>query len=161
MTTPRTRAIVSCAASCAAGLALTLALGACARGPSRPVLDGPASLEGPPLTIRFDNGAREHVHVYLIDRQRQWLLGRVEPGARATLPVPVTWRTGNPGFMQLAVVTGGRLTLQAAQDARATLTIAQPVSQILSQRWMFAQGQLTSLPVPVPVPATAAEEGPW
>jgi hypothetical protein len=143
MTTPRTRAIVSLAAM----MAVTLALGACVRGPSRPALDGPASMDGRSLTIRFDNDAREHVHVYLIGTQRQWLLGRVEAGARATLRLPEAALAGSPGFVQLAVLTGERMTLQAARHARATFTIAQPASAILSQQWMFAQGQLTSLPL--------------
>ena len=39
---------------------------------------------GSPGQIRFDNDAREHVHVYLIGEKREWLLGRVEPGAMAT-----------------------------------------------------------------------------
>ena len=144
MTTPHTRALVSLAAR----MAVTLALGACVPGPSRPALDGPASMGGRPLTIRFDNHAHEHVHVYLVDgRQRQWLLGRVEPWARATLRIPAAALAGSPGFMQLAVLTGERLTLQAARDPRARFTAAQPPSAILSQRWMFAQGQLTPLPL--------------
>jgi hypothetical protein len=97
------------------------------------------------LAIRFDNNAGEHVHVYLIGEQREWLLGRVEPGARATLQIPEASLAGSPGFVQLAVLTGKRVTLQAARDARATFTVAQPASAILSQRWTFAQGQLTSL----------------
>ena len=47
--------------------------------------------------------------------------------------------------MRLAVLTGDRVTFQAARDPRATLTIAQPASAILSQRWKFSQGELTSL----------------
>ena len=74
MTTPRSRALVSRA--CRMTL-VTLALGGCA--PSRPVLAGPAPTEDHRLAIRFDNGAREHVHVYLVDERREWLLGRVEP----------------------------------------------------------------------------------
>ncbi|MDQ3997096.1 MAG: hypothetical protein M3303_08755, partial [Gemmatimonadota bacterium] len=53
----------------------------------------------------------------------------------------------NPGLVRLAVIMGGRLTLQAARDPRAQLTIAQPASAILSQQWRFAQGQLTPLPL--------------
>jgi hypothetical protein len=143
MTTRLTRAIVSLAAT----MAVTLALGACVRGPSRPASDGPAPMDGHPLTIRFDNYGREHVHVYLVGTQRQWLLGRVEPGARATLRIPEAALAGSQGFVQLAVLTGERLTLQAARDPRATFTVAQPASAILSQQWMFAQGQLTSLPL--------------
>jgi hypothetical protein len=37
------------------------------------------------------------------------------------------------------------VTLQAARHPRAKLTIAQPAAAILSQRWKFAQGELTSL----------------
>jgi hypothetical protein len=143
MTTLRTRAFVSLAAT----TAVTLALGACAPGPSRPALDGPAPMDGRPIAIRFDNDAREHVHVYLVGGQRQWLLGRVEPGARATLRIPEAALAGSLGSVQLAVLTGERLTLQAARDPRATFTVAQPASAILSQQWMFAQGQLTSLPL--------------
>jgi hypothetical protein len=142
MTTPRTRAIVSLAAM----MAVTLALGACVRGPSRPALDGPASMDGRPIAIWFDNGASAHVHVYLVGTQRQWLLGRVEPGARAMLRIPEASLAGSQGFVQLAVLTGERLTLQAARHPRATFTVAQPASAILSRQWMFSQGQLTSLP---------------
>jgi hypothetical protein len=141
MTTPRTRALVSLAAT----MTITLALGACVRAPSRMALDGPAPMEGRSLAIRFDNDTREHVHVYLIGRQREWLLGRVEPGAIAMLRIPEASLAGDSGFVQLAVLTGERVTLQAARDTRATFTIAQPVSAILSQRWRFAQGQLTPL----------------
>jgi hypothetical protein len=144
MTTPDTRAIVSLAAT----MALTLALGACVSGPSRPVLDGPVTLRGRPLSIQFDNDARQHVHVYLVDgRQRQWLLGRIEPWSRATLSVPRAAVVGSMGFVQLAVLTGERVTLEVARDRRAAFTLAQPASAILSQRWMFTKGELMSLPV--------------
>src|SRR5687768_8107496 len=115
MTTPHTRTIVSLAGT----MAVTLALGACVPGPSRPPLDGPATLRGGPLTIRFDNDAREYAHVYLVDgRQHQWLLGRVEPWSRATLRIPAAALAGSPGFVRLAVITGERMTVQAARDRR-------------------------------------------
>ena len=141
MTTPRARATVSLAVM----MAVTLALGACIRGPSRGTFDAPAAEY--PLAIRFDNDAREHVHVYLIAEQRQWLLGRVEPGARAMLLIPEASLVGSRGLVQLAVLTGERVTLQAAHDSRATFTIAQSASEIMSQRWRFTQGQLTSLAI--------------
>ena len=145
MTTPRIRSLVSLAAA----LTLTLALGGCASAPSRLGRDGPAPTDGLPLAFRFDNGAREYVHVYLVGEQREWLLGRVEPGARATLRIPDAALAGNPGFMRLAVLTGQRLTLRAAGDARAAITIAQPAAAIVSQGWTFsqtlAQGQLGTL----------------
>ena len=142
MTTPRSRALVSLAFRMTL---VTLALGGCA--PSRPVLAGPAPTEDHRLAIRFDNGAREHVHVYLVDERREWLLGRVEPGAVATLRIPEASIAGSVGFMRLAVITGERLTLKAALDPRATFTIAQPAAAILSEHWTFSQGQLTPLQV--------------
>jgi hypothetical protein len=141
MTTPRSCAIVSRIAA----LSLTLALGACGGRQSRPTSEGLYPVTFLPLAIRFDNEAREHAHVYLVSEQRQWLLGRVEAGARAILRIPDASLSANPRFMQLAVITGNGVTLQAARDPRAALTVAQPVSSILSQRWSFAQGQLTSL----------------
>jgi hypothetical protein len=143
MTTPRTHAFVSLAAA----MAVSLALGACVPGPSVPAFDRPATIGGP-LTIRFDNDASEYAHVYLVDgRQHQWRLGRVEPWSRATLRIPAAALAGSAGFMRLAVITGERMTPQAARSPRATFTVAQPASAILSQRYMFAQGQLTSLPL--------------
>lgn len=143
MTTPRTRPIVSLAA----GLSLALALGACVRGQAGPALDGPTSMQEPALTIRFDNDAREHVHVYLIGDKREWLLGRVEAGTRRTLKIPAASRASGEGFVQLAVIAGERPTLQAARNSRAMLALAQPASEIVAQRWMLTQGQLTSLPL--------------
>lgn len=141
MTTPRTRALVSLAAT----ITVTLAFGACVRAPSRAALDGPPRVESRPLTIRFDNSAREHVHVYLIGDERQWLLGRVEPGAIATLRIPEASFAGSSQSMRLAVLTGESPTLQASRNPRATFTIVQPTSAILSQRWRFVEGQLTSV----------------
>jgi hypothetical protein len=97
-----------------------------------------------PLTIRFDNGDADYVHVYLIADRQQWLLGRVEAGSVATLRIPEEWARQSPQFVQLAVTTGGRLTLQAARDPRATLTAAQPTPEVLAQRWTFTQGHLVS-----------------
>jgi hypothetical protein len=133
-------------------MTVTLTLGACLPGQSRPAWDAPASADGMdahPLAVRFDNDAREHVHVYLVGvgGQRQWLLGRVEPGARATLRIPEAALAERQGFVQLAVLTGERMTPQVARNPRAMLTVAQPASAILSQRWTFAQGQLTPLPL--------------
>jgi len=140
MTTPCRRAFVSIAAT----MIVTLALGACVRAPSRPVLDGPMSTDTRPPAIRFDNLARESVHVYLIGEKREWLLGRVEPGAIAILRVPDGALAEGSTIVRLAVLVGELATLEAARHARA-LTVAQPASAILSQRWRFSQGELISL----------------
>ncbi len=125
-------------------MTMTLALGACVSAPSRPVLDGPISTETRPLTIRFDNLARERVDVYLIGAKREWLLGRIAPGAIETLRLP-DGALAEESMIRLAVLTGERLTFAAARNPRAVLTIAQPASAILSQQWTFSQGYLTSL----------------
>jgi hypothetical protein len=136
MTTSRTRALVSLAT-----MIVTVALGACA-GVAR--LDGDAPTEARPLAIGFENDGRDQVHVYLVGERREWLLGRVEPGSRATLRIPGAALAEPPGFVRLAAISGGRATLRAARDPRAQLTVPQPTSHILSQQWWFAQGQLTS-----------------
>jgi len=134
MTTPYRSAFVSAAATM-----IALALGACVRQlPPRPEDDRA-------LTFRFDNDGRQHAHVYLISAERQWLLGRVEPGAIATLRIPVDAIEASAAFVRLAVLTGERVTLEASRHPRATLTIAQPVTAVLAQRWRFSEGSLTSL----------------
>jgi len=153
MTTPHNRAVVSLAVTATAfrmtAITMTaLMLGACARTPSRPAVEPPAPVEGVewfPLSIRFDNDAREYVHVYLIGDGRQWMLGRVEPGAIATLKIPDAAFGGKLRFVQLAVIQGGSLTPDAAHDRRAELTILQPATSILSQKWRFTQGEIRSL----------------
>ena len=140
MTTLRMRALVSL------GVTLSISLAACAGGPARAALDGSASSEAAaPRAIRFDNQGREHVHVYLVGEKREWLLGRVEPGATAVLRIPEEALGETDELVQLAVLAGGQMTLDAARDARTRLSISQPVSRIASQRWRLVQGQLTPL----------------
>lgn len=141
MTTSCRRAFVSIAAT----MTITLVLGACASAPSRPVPDGLISTDTRPVTIRFDNLARDRVDVYLIGATREWLLGRVEPGAMATLRIPEQALVEGSMFVRLAVLAGQPLTFDAARHPRARLTVAQPASTILSQQWRFSQGELTSL----------------
>ena len=139
MPTLRRRALVSLLGT----MTISLTLAACSQPASaRP---GPSPMDDGARAIRFDNDAREHVHVYLIGEKRQWLLGRVEPGAIATLRLPRESLAGQSTFVRLAVIAGEGVTLYAARNTRAALTLAQPASAILSQRWMFAQGRLTSL----------------
>ena len=135
MPTLRRRALVS--------LAATLALGACFQAASTG--GRPPSPDDGRLALRFDNGGREYVHVYLIGEKREWLLGRVEPGAVATLRIPEESLVENAKFVRLAVIAGERVTHEAARNPRATFTLAQPASAILSQQWLFSQGGLTSL----------------
>jgi len=142
MTTPRTRALVSLGAM----LTITTTLTACAPTPARLANDAVVPAESSaPLSIRFDNGERERVQVYLVGERREWLLGRVEPGAVAVLKVPDAWRESTSGVVQLAVVRGERSTLQVSRDSRAMLSVAQPMSVLTTQRWRVAQGQLSQL----------------
>jgi hypothetical protein len=143
MTTPRTAAHVSLAAA-------LLALGACARRPALPAPVGgaTAALAARAFAVPFDNGGREHVHVYLIGERREWLLGRVEPGARAMLRIPEASFVAGQGFVRLAVLAGRPMTAAAAREPRATFTVRQPAGALLSQGWTFAQGQLTALQRP-------------
>jgi hypothetical protein len=124
---------------------ITLALGACVRAPSRSVPDPTTSSYAGLLSIRFENTARERVDVYLIGAKREWVLGRVEPGAIASLRIPDEAFAKGSMYVRLAVIPDEPLTFEAARNPRARLTIAQPASAILSQRWSFSQGQLTSI----------------
>jgi hypothetical protein len=128
MTTPRIRSLVSLAAA----LTITLALGGCASAPVGTQLDQPTPTDASPLVVRFDNEARDYVRVYLVGVQREWLLGRVEPGGRAKLRIPDAALAENAGSMYLAALVGDRTTLQAAGDARAV---------------MLATGELTPRPL--------------
>jgi len=138
MTTLCRSAFVSIAAT------MTITLGACASATSR-VADRPISTETRLLSIRFDNPSRETVDVYLIGTTREWRLGRVAPGAIARFRLPDEAFAKGSMMVRLAVLAGERMTFAAARDPRAILTIAQPASKILSQRWTFSQGNLTSV----------------
>jgi hypothetical protein len=144
MTTTRSRRLVSIAAA----LTLTLAVGACAGNPSQRALNDPAPVAGNPLAIRFDNEARQYVHVYLVGQEREWLLGRVEPGAHAMLRIPEAALTDDTWSMRLAVLAGERVTMRVATQSRASVSISQPTSQLVAQRWTFTQpmanGQTTA-----------------
>jgi hypothetical protein len=121
-------------------LSAMLAVGACARGPS-PVVDGsaPTQQEGP--VIGFENAAQTYVDVYLVGEKRQLWLGRVPSGARRTLRIPNDGREIMSGFVRLAVLEGTKLSIQAARDPHAALTVAQPAPTLLGQQWTFSQQQ--------------------
>ena len=114
---------------------LALAASGCAGSQARSATYGVSPAESQPLTIRFDNQARDHVHVYLIGQRREWLLGRVEPGGVATLRLPEDVFDSDPGFVQLGVLAGGNVTQRAARDPRVQLTISQDPSSLLTRRW--------------------------
>jgi hypothetical protein len=123
---------------------LMATLGACARGPAPVAWEGAPIAAGDRTMIRFENEARTYVDVYLIGETRQWWLGRVAPGANTTLRIKDEALEVTSGYVRLAVLPDGPLTVQAARDPRATLTIAQPGASLLSQRWTFRQSQLTA-----------------
>ena len=97
--------------------------------------------------LLFENQATEYVDVYLAWRggPLQWRLGRVPPGFRAELRVPKTAIDRASGFVELAVIAGSPLPADVWRDPRAVIAIAQPISQVLSQRWTFRQS--ASLPL--------------
>ncbi|MFL5501450.1 MAG: hypothetical protein ACJ79Q_09470 [Gemmatimonadaceae bacterium] len=141
MITTRRRGFVSIAAT----IAMTLALGACASTGAHSALDRPVSKEDRLLSIRFDNASRERVDVYLIGANRQWMLGRVAPGAVARLTLPE--EAFLPGAMRvrLAVLAGQPETFDATRDPHTVFTVAQSASALLTQYWTFSASSLTSL----------------
>ncbi len=123
-------------------LGASLSLGGCVRLSSPAVAtmaDAPA-----PAEIRFDNDAEVSVDVYLVSERSEWRLGRVAPGARVMLRIPNAATAASTGFLRLATLADAPLTVNAARDARAVLTIAQPLTELLSQEWMFSLRQTAS-----------------
>lgn len=143
MITQRIQAAVSLLSLVAVPTAL-LSLGGCAPRPAPVTWDGSSVTAERRLAIRFDNDAETYVDVYFIGEQREWWLGRVAPGAIATLRVPDAALMPTSGFVRLAVLAGAPRTLQAARDPHAVFTIAQPASALLAQRWTFSQRQVAA-----------------
>jgi len=98
-----------------------------------------------PATIEFDNEATVHVDVYVVTERYQWRLGRVLPGARVELKVPESAIESTMGMVRLAVIPGSQMSAQAAQDPRAVLAIAQPMSELLSSRWTYRQSATAAM----------------
>lgn len=138
MITTRSRGSVSLV-SLAIVLSASLVAGACARGPS-PAVDGSAP-RGEPLVIHFDNDARTYVDVYLVGETRERWLGRVAPGAHSTLRIPRGAEALFSGSVRLAVLAGSTLSMQAAREPRAMVTVPQPAPELLRQQWTFSQTQ--------------------
>jgi hypothetical protein len=97
--------------------------------------------------IFAENAGRDWLDVYVLHELGEWYLGRLAPGARATLALPAALRTDLSPTVRLAVLPGAARTNQPSRDPRAVVSLAQPVSSVLGQRWTFAQGQLTGLRV--------------
>lgn len=163
MTTLRIRRLVSLAAA----LAVTLTFGACATGAAHPAAVAQTRAGATSPAIRFTNEGGDYVHVYLVGARREWLLGRVEAGARATLRLPEEALTEDQRWMRLAVLQGARATTRVVDDPRAAITVVQPAGIILSHRWSWSprlgSGQITSLPIGRPRdgrPGVTMAEGP-
>jgi len=133
MTTPRIRSLVSLAAA----LTVALADGGCATASPRPAADASVSSDQP-VAFRFDNDARDYVHVYLVGLRREWMLGRVAPGARAALRIPLDALAEEQGPMRLAVLVGERMTLRVSIEPRAETTLSGSVASLVTQRWTFS-----------------------
>ena len=136
MLTSAVRVTVS-AAACTVALAAVLATDACSRSPSPETGISTAGTSDTRLTIGFENEAETYVDVYLVGERREWRLGRVAPGARTSFGIPAKELAETPGFVQLAVLEESHYSVQVVRDPRATLTIAQPVSDLVAQRWTY------------------------
>jgi hypothetical protein len=99
-----------------------------------------------PRVFRLDNRSFERLDVYVMDETREWYLGRVEPGARALLPLPRDSSFVSRGTARLAVLAGvlpgAAHRLRASREPGAVLTVWQPLTRLLRQEWMFAVGDL-------------------
>ena len=121
-------------------LALFVALpAACASAPNR---QGAATS----AIVDFSNQSAERIDVYLVTETQDRLLGRVEPLARARLPLP----DGLPeaGLIRLAVIAGATYTVSASRDARAVVSLKHSVTALAAHEWIFVGGQLLPLAKP-------------
>lgn len=120
------------------------------------LLDGCASVSARPdvrsreaeamSAIQVDNQSRDRIDIYVITETREWHVGRLDPGAKAWLSVRDRAEIGGAGMIQLAVIADASLSQKPSRDARAIVTLKQPMSELLGQRFVFAEGSLTELP---------------
>lgn len=139
---PNIRALLAALSLAALPLAACATPGAATRGAATAATDFPSAAARPAVLV--DNAGTAWLDVYLLDGTRDWHLGRLAPGARATLRLPAGAAAG-PGMVRLAVMAGTTRTLAPSRDARAIVSVAQPVAALSGQRWSFAQGALTGL----------------
>lgn len=140
MITPAVRTAVSRPFHIVA-IAMTVVLGACAAGARPAVWDASEVVPARPVTVRFDNEASQWVDVYLVGERRAWRLGRVVPGANVKLEIPEGAITDGVGFVRLAVIEGGSISVDAAHDPRARFGIPQPIGDLPRQRFAFTERQ--------------------
>ncbi|HEX4684984.1 MAG TPA: hypothetical protein VH277_19850 [Gemmatimonadaceae bacterium] len=127
----------------AGALGITFVLDACARMQSTHA-DGVEESDAVRSAITFDNESGAYVDVYLLTEQRQWWLGRVAQGGRATLRLPAAELGETPTFVRLAVLAGRPRSLQVSREPNALFSISQLLSALMSQRWSFSQTESTT-----------------
>lgn len=129
-----------------AALLAALPLVACAahRGSTADPDARPTAAGVVPNALRIDNTSRDRIDVYVVGQTRDWHVGRVDPGTTAFLSLPI--RAVGPGMMSLAVIANAPRSMTPSRDARAVLTLGQPLESLMAQRWTFAPGRLTGLP---------------
>jgi hypothetical protein len=127
-----------------AALLGVVSLGACATRSAGPATPSTAAAAARPVIVA-ENEGRDWLDVYVLHELGEWYLGRLAPGARATLPLPAALRGDVSPTVRLAVLPGAARTTHPSRDPRTVVSIAQPVSAVLGQRWTFVQGQLTGL----------------
>jgi hypothetical protein len=101
-----------------------------------------------PPTVEILNQSEERIDVYLVAETQHWRLGRVEPLAKARLPLPADAFAASRGSIRLAVLPNATYSIQPSRDPRAVLTLKQAIGALASQQWVFASGQLVPLPRP-------------
>ncbi len=132
-----------------AALLAALAVGACAPRAAVPASAAATAAVRP--TIVAENGGGDWLDVYLVDEVRDWYLGRLAPGAKTALPLPAdAVRSRGTGMVRLAVLAGAERTVRASRDARAVITVPQPVASRREPRGTCAHRPLTGGQPPPP-----------
>jgi hypothetical protein len=96
------------------------------------------------VQIQVDNDSRDPIDVYLVAETREWFVGRVAPGVKTWLPVPERALSSSPGMVRLVALPNAPRSMSARRDPRAIVSLSQPATALIDQRWAFTQGQFVA-----------------
>jgi hypothetical protein len=110
-----------------------------------------AALQNAQPVLLFDNASTESVTVYLGEYGSRRLIGHVQPGQRALLPLPVTLAEARARQFAVVVVPLAAPTfLGRASVARNASIESEPMlgDYVAATQWRYVGRQLLGVPLP-------------
>ncbi len=117
----------------------------------RPPEAGGATLRNARPLLLFENMATESVTLYLAESGSRRLIGHVQPGHEALLPLPVTLAEARARHFTIVVVPlGARVLLGAASPIATGPIESEPMlgDHVAAMRWRYVGRQLLGTPLP-------------